>query len=58
MELKYRSADFEDLESLVTLLSNDPLGSKREDASVPLNSAYIEAFDAIARESKQRITCC
>ena len=34
MELKYRSADFEDLESLVTLLSNDPLGSKREDASV------------------------
>ncbi len=50
MELKYRSADFEDLESLVTLLSNDPLGSKREDASVPLNSAYIEAFDAIARD--------
>lgn len=50
MELKYRSANFEDLESLVALLSNDLLGRKREDASVPLNSAYIEAFEAIVRD--------
>lgn len=50
MELNYRSANFEDLESLVALLSNDILGRKREDASVPLNSAYIEAFEAIVRD--------
>ncbi|AXB34369.1 GNAT family N-acetyltransferase [Vibrio campbellii] len=55
MELKYRSADFEDLESLVALLSNDPLGSKREDASVPLNSAYIEAFEAIKRDPNNEL---
>ena len=55
MELKYRSADFEDLESLVALLSNDPLGSKREDASVPLNSAYIEAFEAITRDPNNEL---
>ncbi|NMH64712.1 GNAT family N-acetyltransferase [Shewanella salipaludis] len=47
MELKYRPAKLDDLESLVSLLSNDPLGSKREDATVPLNEAYLSAFNAI-----------
>ncbi|WNC68625.1 GNAT family N-acetyltransferase [Thalassotalea nanhaiensis] len=55
MELKYRSAEFEDLASLVALLSNDPLGSKREDASIPLNSAYLEAFEAIVRDPKNEL---
>ena len=55
MELKYRSADYEDLESLVALLSNDPLGSKREDASVPLNSAYLEVFEAITRDPNNEL---
>ncbi|EKY4874144.1 GNAT family N-acetyltransferase [Vibrio alginolyticus] len=55
MELKYRSAELEDLESLVALLSNDPLGSKREDASIPLNSAYLEAFEAITRDSNNEL---
>ncbi|CAH7147396.1 hypothetical protein VCHA50P415_20700 [Vibrio chagasii] len=55
MELKYRSAEFEDLESLVALLSNDPLGSKREDASIPLNCGYIEAFEAIARDPNNEL---
>ncbi|AUJ35168.1 GNAT family N-acetyltransferase [Vibrio vulnificus] len=55
MELNYRSADFEDLESLVALLSNDPLGSKREDASIPLNSSYVEAFEAITRDPNNEL---
>ncbi len=55
MELKYRSADLEDLESLVALLSNDPLGSKREDASIPLNRAYLEAFEAITRDPNNEL---
>ncbi len=55
MELEYHSAKFEDLESLVSLLSNDPLGSKREDATVPLNEAYISAFKAIARDPNNEL---
>ena len=47
MELKYHSANYEDLESLVSLLSNDALGNKREDSSIPLNASYIAAFRAI-----------
>ncbi|ENP8319986.1 TPA: GNAT family N-acetyltransferase [Vibrio vulnificus] len=55
MRLKYRSADLEDLESLVALLSNDSLGSKREDASIPSNSAYLEAFEAITRDPNNEL---
>ncbi|NOI26360.1 MULTISPECIES: GNAT family N-acetyltransferase [Vibrio] len=55
MGLKYRSATLEDLESLVALLSNDPLGSQREDASIPLNSAYLEAFEAIVRDPNNQL---
>lgn len=47
MQLKYRPAKLDDLEILVSLLANDPLGSKREDASKPLNEAYFSAFEAI-----------
>lgn len=47
MELEFRSAQFEDLENLVSLLANDPLGKKREDTTVPINNAYLSAFKAI-----------
>ena len=47
MTLEYRSATQDDLPHLVSLLASDDLGSKREDTSSPLNSAYISAFDAI-----------
>ena len=47
MTLEYRSATQDDLPNLVSLLASDDLGSKREDTSSPLNSAYISAFDAI-----------
>ncbi|QUM84698.1 GNAT family N-acetyltransferase [Moritella sp. 28] len=47
MELKYRSAKMNDLENLVSLLIEDPLGSQREDASIPLKSSYVDAFKAI-----------
>ena len=55
MELKYRLAKYDDLESLVALLANDPLGSQREDLSVPLNKAYIEAFEAIANDQNNKL---
>lgn len=50
MELQYRSACRRDLESLVSLLSNDPLGRLREDSSGSLNELYITAFEAIDRD--------
>ena len=55
MKLEYRSAKFEDLESIVSLLSNDPLGSKREDATVPLNDAYVSAFEAITLDPNNEL---
>lgn len=55
MPLTYRSATFEDLASLVALLANDPLGSKREDASSPLNQAYLSAFEAIDKDPNNQL---
>ncbi|ASK18741.1 GNAT family N-acetyltransferase [Halomonas sp. N3-2A] len=55
MDLKYRSAKSEDLESLVALLSNDLLGSQREDSAITLNSAYIAAFEAITRDPNNEL---
>ncbi len=55
MELKYRHAKLSDLESLVTLLSNDPLGSQREDATVPVNKNYLYAFASIDKDPNNRL---
>ncbi|MHA2938959.1 GNAT family N-acetyltransferase [Vibrio sp. RC27] len=55
MELKYRAANFEDLTSLVTLLSNDPLGNQREDPSIPLNNSYLKAFEAIVQNPDNQV---
>ena len=55
MELKYRSAQFEDLENLVSLLADDPLGSKREDTTIPLNSEYVSAFQAITNDPNNEL---
>ncbi|MBC3767182.1 GNAT family N-acetyltransferase [Neptunicella marina] len=55
MELVYRSATVEDLQELVALLSNDPLGNQREDPAAPLNDAYINAFDAINHDPNNQL---
>ncbi len=41
------------LPDLVALLANDPLGSTREDASIPLHPSYRSAFDAIMADKNQ-----
>ncbi|MGP6087619.1 GNAT family N-acetyltransferase [Antarctobacter jejuensis] len=48
-----RKATAEDLAAIVALLADDPLGATREDASQPLNAAYVNAFDAIAADPNQ-----
>lgn len=42
-----------DLPAIVALLANDKLGQAREDASLPLNSKYVEAFTAIEADPNQ-----
>lgn len=48
-----RRANLDDLPAIVSLLANDALGSTREDASLPLRSSYVDAFDAIDTDPNQ-----
>ncbi len=43
-ELNLREASKNDVPALVQLLPDNILGAKREDASIPLNKAHIDAF--------------
>ena len=45
-ELLFRRATEADLPAIVALLAHDPLGAAREDAGLPLASAYRDAFAA------------
>lgn len=47
MTLHYRRAEAADLETLVPMLADDELGSKREQAQLPLAAGYRRAFAAI-----------
>jgi len=47
VELKFREAVKEDIPSLIHMLSDDELGSKREDNSLPINKNYLAAFNSI-----------
>lgn len=49
----FRRATRADLESIVDLLVDDVLGSKREDGSRPLNAKYVAAFEAIDHDANQ-----
>ncbi|HWK63476.1 MAG TPA: GNAT family N-acetyltransferase [Rhizobiaceae bacterium] len=53
IELQFRRAQASDLPAIVALLADDPLGAKREDASVPLSRSYREAFSAIDTDPNQ-----
>jgi ribosomal protein S18 acetylase RimI-like enzyme len=49
----FRPATGADLSAIVALLADDELGRTREDPSLPLNAAYVDAFAAIARDPNQ-----
>lgn len=49
----FRRAEAGDLEGIVALLADDPLGHQREDAGSPPNPRYVEAFRAIAADPNQ-----
>lgn len=43
----FRKAERHDLDAIVRLLADDPLGSEREEYTVPLLPGYVQAFEAI-----------
>lgn len=53
MALAFRRATRADLDSIVAMLFDDPIGATREDASRPLNARYIAGFDAVDRDPNQ-----
>lgn len=55
MQLSFRQANEKDLPILVKMLADDQLGATREDTSLPLNSAYLDAFKAIDKGSNNEL---
>jgi Sortase and related acyltransferases len=53
--LNFRRATKADLPSIVKLLADDPLGSKREQYSVPLPQSYYDAYAAIDRDENNEL---
>jgi ribosomal protein S18 acetylase RimI-like enzyme len=49
----FRAATADDLPAIIALLMDDELGKLREDLGTPLNSRYLEAFEAMARDPNQ-----
>ena len=56
MQLVYRKALTSDVARLVSMLSDDELGTLREDNSKPLNQKYLDAFQEIDSDSNNQLT--
>lgn len=50
MSTEFRQATAEDMACIVSMLADDVLGALREDASLPLDQGYVDAFAAISRD--------
>jgi GNAT superfamily N-acetyltransferase len=55
-DIVFRRALERDLEAIVALLADDPLGSKRERFEAPLPQSYRQAYAAIERDPNQELT--
>lgn len=51
----FRDADADDISAIVSLLADDALGQAREAYGNDLDPAYLEAFEAIARDANNRL---
>ncbi|MDX8044964.1 GNAT family N-acetyltransferase [Gracilibacillus sp. S3-1-1] len=54
-EIKFRLATEKDLDSIVAMLADDMLGSKRERYENPLPKSYIKAFNAITSDPNNEL---
>ncbi|MCK0473182.1 GNAT family N-acetyltransferase [Halalkalibacter sp. APA_J-10(15)] len=58
-EIKFRLANENDLDSIVAMLADDALGSKRERYENPLPHSYMKAFEAITSDpNNELIVAC
>lgn len=55
MNLIYRPATQDDLTAIIAMLADDALGATREQFQTPLPVTYLQAFDAISRDSNQEL---
>lgn len=53
--MHFRSAVKTDLQELVAMLADDPLGAKREKSEEPLPVVYLDAFQAMEAQAGNRI---
>jgi len=54
-QLLFRQASRQDLGAIVRLLADDPLGSKREEYTIPLLPGYVQAFEAISNDPNNEL---
>ena len=54
-EVVFRQAVKSDLDAIVRMLADDPLGATRETYSTPLPEVYQKAFDAIDRDANNQL---
>lgn len=55
LPLLFRKAERHDLDALVRLLADDPLGSEREEYTVPLLPSYVHAFEAVSDDPNNEL---
>ncbi|WP_298774828.1 GNAT family N-acetyltransferase [uncultured Shewanella sp.] len=53
--LLFRQAERKDIDCLVQMLFDDPLGRLREDSQMPLNPQYLSAFEAIIKDDNNEL---
>ena len=51
--LSYRKARQEEIESIIKMLAEDELGLSRENLAIPLDKAYLDAFEQIDSDPNQ-----
>ncbi len=54
-KIDFRMATIHDLDSIVKMLADDPLGSQREVYEQPLPNSYLEAFNAITSDPNNEL---
>ena len=54
-QVQFRTATADDLDAIVAMLADDPLGSQREQYAQPLPAAYHQAFAAIDADSNNAL---
>ena len=54
-DLVFRTATRDDLPVMIAMIADDQLGQARDDARLPLDQRYVDAFGAIERDPNQRL---